>query len=96
MREYDRVVRESRLDEDDGLEAVVARGHADGSIDSQLPSVWINALLGSMLDSVNALYQHSSMTLGQARALMLRTLEKSLCRLMILRVTSSGLARSSP
>lgn len=126
--EYERVVRESRLEEDSGLEAmlrlatglvdrldvfgwwlqpfdddatasaepasdttsepgdlydpqidaVVARGHDDGSIDSQLPSVWINTLLWSMLYSVNALYQHVPMTLGEARAHLLRTMEKSL------------------
>lgn len=123
--EYERVVRESRLEEDSGLEAmlrlatglvdrldvfgwwlqpfddapgtestdtasetddlydpqidaVVARGHDDGSIDSQLPSVWINTLLWSMLYSVNALYQHVPMTLGEARAHLLRTMKKSL------------------
>lgn len=63
---------------DPAIDAVVARGHDDGSIDPQLPSAWINTLLWSMLYSVNALYQYVPMTLGEARAHLLRTMEKSL------------------
>lgn len=66
--------------DDDGndarLEAVVARGHRDGSVDPAMDVAWIEAMLWSGLWSAHYLIRSGTYRMPEARDLCIRTFAK--------------------
>ncbi len=62
-------------DWDDGFEAVVDRGHRDGSIDPELPAVWVQNLMWSQLYAGWNYVAEVGVTRHEAMRLVLRSME---------------------
>lgn len=62
---------------DEDLHRVVARGREDGSLDPRLPAEWVTMLLWSMLYSVQGLQSVTAYSHGEARSLLILSLDKA-------------------
>ncbi|QSB13005.1 TetR/AcrR family transcriptional regulator [Natronosporangium hydrolyticum] len=68
---------EERSEEDNRIDAALARGHADGSIDATLSTEWITTLLWAVLYSLRYVTAKESLSDFTARQQAMRTLMKA-------------------
>lgn len=61
---------------DDFVAELVARGHADGSIDTDLTAMWINMMLWSLLYTARFQQRYSGHTRGEVRAVFMTSARK--------------------